>query len=92
MGEMMEYIGSSCRNPKRAPSGLYASITVALTPSAPPAFSISMAAPPNVDIQRAQTAVGASRAQIMNSRTVRPLEMRAMNMPTNGDHAIHQAQ
>lgn len=27
----------------------------------------------------------------MNSRTVRPLEVRAMNDPTNGDHAIHQA-
>jgi len=35
---------------------------------------------------------GTSSTPIRNSRTVRPREMRAMNIPTNGDQAIHQAQ
>ena len=30
--------------------------------------------------------------QMTNSRTERPLETRAMNMPTNGDQEIHQTQ
>ncbi len=28
----------------------------------------------------------------MNCRIERPREMRAMNVPTNGDHEIHHAQ
>ena len=36
--------------------------------------------------------VGTISTQVMNSRTVRPKLMRAMNMPTNGAHATHQAQ
>ena len=36
--------------------------------------------------------VGIISTQMMNSRTVRPKLMRAMNMPTKGAQAIHQAQ
>ena len=35
---------------------------------------------------------GASRTTEKYSRMLRPREMRAMNMPTNGDHEIHHAQ
>ena len=35
---------------------------------------------------------GTKSTPTMNSRIVRPREMRAMNMPTNGDQEIHQAQ
>jgi hypothetical protein len=39
-----------------------------------------------------QTKDGMISTQMMNSRTVRPRLTRAMNMPTNGDQEIHQAQ
>ena len=51
-----------------------------------------MAAPPKTDIHRNDSRVGISITPMTNSRTVRPLEMRAMNIPTNGDQEIHQAQ
>ena len=35
---------------------------------------------------------GANRTPSRNCRMVRPREMRAMNMPTKGDHEIHQPQ
>ena len=35
---------------------------------------------------------GMNSTATTNSRTVRPREMRAMNMPTKGDHEIHHAQ
>ena len=43
-------------------------------------------------IQKKVKTVGTSNTPSTNSRTVRPREMRAMNMPTNGDHEIHQPQ
>ena len=51
-----------------------------------------MAELPKTVIQRKVKAVGTSSTPMMNSRTVRPREIRAMNIPTNGDQAIHQAQ
>ncbi|MNV60922.1 hypothetical protein D3C71_1534070 [compost metagenome] len=61
---------------------------------APPAMPRSrpMAELPKTVIHRKVKAVGTSSTPMTNSRTVRPREMRAMNMPTNGDQAIHQAQ
>ncbi|KKL91131.1 hypothetical protein LCGC14_1897740, partial [marine sediment metagenome] len=35
---------------------------------------------------------GISKTQMINSRTVRPRETRAMNMPTKGAQEIHHAQ
>jgi hypothetical protein len=58
---------------------------------APEACSDS-AEPPNTDIQTNDRIVGMIITPRMNSRTVRPLEILAMNMPTNGDQEIHQAQ
>ncbi len=57
-----------------------------------PAKNCSIAAVPNTLIQKTQAIDGISSTEIKNSRTVRPRETRAMNIPTNGDHAIHQAQ
>jgi hypothetical protein len=38
------------------------------------------------------SSAGTNSTPPMNSRIVRPREMRAMNMPTNGDQEIHQPQ
>ena len=38
------------------------------------------------------TPLGMSSTPTTNSRTVRPLEMRAMKVPTKGAHEIHHAQ
>ena len=62
--------------------------------SAPPAMCVStqMAPLPKAVIHKRLKAVGTSSTPTTNSRMVRPREMRAMNMPTNGDHEIHHAQ
>src|SRR5690606_26993253 len=62
--------------------------------SAPPAtvVSICMAVLPKTVIQKNVNPAGMKRTATTNSRTVRPREMRAMNMPTNGDQEIDQAQ
>ena len=63
----------------------------AIPPAAVPRSS-EIAVLPNTVIHRKVKAVGTNSTPITNSRIVRPREMRAMNMPTNGDHAIHHAQ
>ena len=52
----------------------------------------AMAVSPNAENQMMQIVNGASSTTEKYSRTVRPREMRAMNMPTKGDQDIHQAQ
>src|SRR5690606_36974030 len=47
---------------------------------------------PNTVLHRKVNSVGMNRTATMNSRTVRPREIRAMNMPTKGDQEIHHAQ
>src|SRR6056300_1561987 len=47
---------------------------------------------PNTVSQRNVKPEGTSSTPRMNSRIVRPREIRAINMPTNGDHEIHHAQ
>ncbi len=51
-----------------------------------------MADPPKIENQMRATMLGARSTPTTNSRMVRPRLMRAMNMPTNGVHEIHQAQ
>src|SRR5690606_7738893 len=60
----------------------------------PPASPISrkIAVLPNTVIHRNVNTVGTMSTPNTNSLTVRPREMRAINMPTNGDQEIHQAQ
>ncbi len=43
-------------------------------------------------IQAKHTKAGAMTQPRMNSRTVRPLEIRARNRPTKGENEIHHAQ
>ena len=57
-----------------------------------PACWRSIAAPPKMQNQTMLTRLGTSSTPVTNWRTVRPREMRAMNMPTNGVHESHQAQ
>ena len=54
--------------------------------------SRKIAVPPRMPNQTTPTMVGTSSTPAMNSRTVRPREMRAMKMPTNGVQDIHQPQ
>ena len=50
------------------------------------------AEPPKIASHRKAIEVGTNIAPNMNSRMVRPREMRAMNMPTKGAQEIHQPQ
>lgn len=51
-----------------------------------------MPEPPKMENHNVQKMVGTINTPIINSRIVRPLETRAINVPTNGAQAIHQAQ
>ena len=55
-------------------------------------WSSQIAVLPNSVIHNRLKPVGTNKAPRMNSRIVRPREMRAMNRPTKGDQEIHQAQ
>ena len=65
-----------------------------LVPSKPGMLSRlkEMVVPPKMVNARMSTVVGTTMVTMTNWRSVRPREMRAMNMPTNGVHAIHHAQ
>src|SRR6056297_55904 len=67
------------------------SCTASVTPP-PPKISMCSAVPPSAENHRKLPRLGTSSAVRMNSRTVRPFEMRATKMPTNGDQEIHQLQ
>ena len=63
------------------------------SPSSPsPVLNWAIAVLPNAVNQMMPIVTGANRTTAKYSRTVRPFEMRAMNMPTKGDQEIHQAQ
>ncbi|MNW63172.1 hypothetical protein D3C74_413530 [compost metagenome] len=51
-----------------------------------------MALPPKTTNQMMEIAAGTKTTTVTNWRRERPLEIFAMNMPTNGDHEIHHAQ
>lgn len=53
---------------------------------------IPIAPPPKIANHKTETTDGTSSTPVTNWRIVRPLEIRAMNMPTNGDQLIHHAQ
>ena len=50
------------------------------------------AVPPNTANQNVQIRVGTNTTPKINSFIVRPLEIRAINVPTNGDQEIHHPQ
>ena len=58
----------------------------------PPTTSWSIAKVPKAVNHTTDTRDGSITTKKTVWRTVRPREMRAMNMPTNGAHAVHQAQ
>ena len=62
------------------------------SPGAWPAVISAMLESPKIVSQMIPSRLGAIIAPAMNSRTVRPSEMRAINMPTNGAQLIHHAQ
>ena len=84
-------IGSTSSILNSASSGFH-SVIIWDTPVYPSKSSWWMAVAPKTLIHSKEHSAGRRRTQIINSRTVRPLEMRAMNIPTNGVHEIHQAQ
>src|SRR5699024_6729765 len=55
-------------------------------------LATSMPVTPNTVNQMMPIVVGTIRSAMTNSRTVRPLETRAMKMPTNGLQLSHHAQ
>ena len=55
-------------------------------------ISLKIAVPPSTPNHTNVTSVGTRMTPRMNSRTVRPREMRAMKTPTNGAQLIHQPQ
>ena len=60
--------------------------------SAAPESCKSMAVPPRMANHTKLTTLGARITPKTNSRMVRPLEMRAIKVPTNGAQEIHHAQ
>src|SRR5690606_4245501 len=66
--------------------------TASASAEMPCIMTMWMAVSPNTVIQMKVKPTGTNSTPTTNSRMVRPRETRAMNMPTNGDQAIHQAQ
>ena len=66
------------------------SFTAAVMPWSPSSSKYS-ALPPKILIHKKVKREGTRTTPKINSVMVRPLDTRAMNIPTNGDHAIHQA-
>lgn len=62
------------------------------TRSRVPVACVRSAVPPMIANQTALAPLGTSRTPVRNCRTVRPREIRAMNVPTNGAQEIHHAQ
>ncbi|CAM4525081.1 hypothetical protein NONI108955_43070 [Nocardia ninae] len=60
--------------------------------SATPVVVNRMALPPMMQNHTTVTPLGTSSTPMRNSRMVRPREMRAMKVPTNGAQDNHQAQ
>ena len=53
---------------------------------------ILMPSEPQTQSQRKPKSVGAMNAPVITERSVRPREMRAMNVPTKGAQETHQPQ
>ena len=71
--------------------GMFSATVAAIAPSATLRSSQIAVSPNTVNHAKLKPA-GANSTPNTNSRSVRPREMRAMNMPTNGDQEIHQPQ
>ena len=80
--------GSSSSAVKSDSSG----VEVVAIRSAAPLICMSIEADPMIANQTKPMPVGIATTPMMNSRIVRPFEMRATNVPTKGAHEIHHAQ
>ena len=87
----MAYSGYSA-NRENSACGVSPSSTTGVVSTPGSRSSMSMAARPKMENHTRSNAVGKSSVPPMNSRTVRPREMRAKNMPTKGDQQMVQAQ
>src|SRR5699024_234559 len=79
-----------CSNIANRASSTFSSTTVAKPPA--PLISIFKAVPPNTLNHRTAIIPGTSKTPVINWRTVRPLEIRAINKPIKGAQAMCQAQ
>src|SRR5699024_5565184 len=84
---VIEFKGSWSNNAQRT-----CSLSAVPSNSARPWLWKLIAAPPKIVKARIKITVGAAIVASANSRMDRPREIRAMNIPTNGVQAIHQAQ
>lgn len=82
--------GNCSKSTKRA-VGIWFNVAAEIAPPSPP-NSINKAEFPKILSHRKVKPVGTNNTPKINSRMVRPLEILAMKIPTNGDHEIHQAQ
>src|SRR5699024_9921375 len=90
MTERIEPSGSPPRTSKRTRSETTPSSGSTRSPE--PKSCLGRPVPPRTENQKKPTIEGTSRTPAMNSRTVRPREMRAMKTPTKGAQEIHQPQ
>ncbi len=84
--EVTAVSGSWSKSPKSMDSAPFS------TERSAPFFAKNMAEPPKTMNHRMHTEAGTTSTTVTNWRMVRPREILAMNMPTNGDHESHQAQ
>src|SRR3712207_3353017 len=79
--------------PRNSNSAMAAPSLATASPRLPLVWlSSRMPAEPNTENQIMEKRLGPISTPVMNSRMVRPLEMRAMKAPTYGPQAIHVAQ
>lgn len=92
--ERTDAIVASGNSFNAAKSAISVSVPSPIAFQIPPSEKISrlIPDPPKIVNHSAQNSVGTAKTPKMNSRTVRPLETRAINVPTKGDQAIHHAQ
>src|SRR5690606_23284265 len=88
---LIEMVSSGRCSRKRNSATATSSLTAATRLPAPVSW-MNSAVLPNTVNQKKVKAAGTSSTPTMNSRTVLPRDIRAMNMPTNGDQEIHQPQ
>ena len=82
-------VSGSCSSAVKSDSSGVATVP---TRSACPLVCRLIPVEPTIANQTKPRPVGIATTPMMNSRIVRPREMRATNVPTNGAHEIHQAQ
>src|SRR5699024_5454203 len=89
--EIKNVAGKCSRKENSAPGTSSSSTTLSTSPPSP-LSSISKAACPKIPNHSTEKPAGTASTPETNCRMVRPLEMRAMKIPTNGDQLMVHAQ